>query len=86
MNAYTELRNYVPRVGDIVVVDGHRVGDVKRTGEILEVLGEEGHRHYRVRWVDDHVSIFYPGGDAIIRPRVMWEAGSHGGIATDTSR
>ena len=56
-------------VGDLIVIEGHHVGDTKRTGEILEVLGEPGHEHYRVRW-DDHESIFYPGsGDATIKSR-----------------
>ena len=41
-------------VGDLVIVEGHRVGEARRIGEILEVLGEAGHEHYRVRWDDDH--------------------------------
>ena len=53
--------------GDLIVVSGHRVGDPGRVGEILEVLGEPEHRHYRVRWDDDHVSLFYPAGDVTIR-------------------
>jgi len=56
-------------VGDLIVILGHRVGDARRTGEILEVLGEPGHEHYRVRW-DDHESIFYPAeGDAAVEHR-----------------
>lgn len=54
-------------VGDIVAVTGHRVGERERTGEILEVLGSDGHTHYRVRWDDGHESIFYPGSDATVR-------------------
>lgn len=53
-----------PRVGDIVVISGHRVGESKRTGEILELLGEPDHRHFRVRWDDGHESLFYPSSDA----------------------
>ena len=42
-----------------------------RSAEILEVLGEPGHEHFRVRWEDGHESIFFPGEDAVIRhPRV----------------
>ena len=54
--------------GDVVVITAHRVGERERTGEILEVLGEPGHFHYRVRWEDGSETVFYPGGDASIRP------------------
>jgi hypothetical protein len=55
------------RIGDLVVVEGHRVGERQRIGEILEILGDPGHEHYRVRWDDDHESVFYPSGDATIK-------------------
>jgi hypothetical protein len=32
-------------VGDLVVVEGHRTGESRRVGEILEVLGGPGHEH-----------------------------------------
>lgn len=52
-------------VGDRLVIRGHRVGDVQRDGEILEVLGEDGAPPYLVRWSDDgHVSRAYPSSDA----------------------
>jgi hypothetical protein len=57
------------RPGDVVAIDGRRVGDPGRTGEILAILGEPGHEHYRVRWEDGRESVFYPGSDAHIRPR-----------------
>jgi len=53
--------------GDLIVVSGHRVGDARRTGEILEVFGEATHPHYRVRWEDGHVSLYYPSNDATVR-------------------
>jgi chitodextrinase len=53
--------------GDVVVVSGHRVGERERVGEIVEVLGEPDHAHYRVRWDDGHDSIFYPSVDTIVR-------------------
>lgn len=56
-----------PRVCDIVVISGHRVGVPERTGEILELLGEPRHQHFRVRWDDGHESVFHPGSDATIR-------------------
>lgn len=53
--------------GDRLVVRGHRVGDIARDGEIIEVLGENGGPPYMVRWSDDgHVSRLYPGSDAFI--------------------
>jgi Domain of unknown function (DUF1918) len=55
------------RAGDLVVIEGHRVGEGRRVGEILEVLGDPGHEHYRVRWDDDHESVFYPSSDAIVQ-------------------
>jgi hypothetical protein len=33
---------------DVIEVVARRVGDVPRTGEILEVLGAPDHPHYRV--------------------------------------
>lgn len=55
--------------GDAVAITGHAVGDSPRLGEIVEVLGEDEHEHYRVRWEDEHESILYPGNDAVIRHR-----------------
>ena len=55
--------------GDVVVVEGHHLGESRRTGEVLEVLGEPGHEHYRVRWDDDRQTVFYPSSDATIHRR-----------------
>ena len=55
-----------PRPGAWIIVHGKSVGDPGRSGLILEVLGEPGHEHYRVRWDEEHESIFYPGSDATI--------------------
>ncbi len=57
-----------PQPGDVIAIHGHRVGEAERTGEVLEVLGESGHEHFRVRWEDGHESVFYPSSDAIVRP------------------
>jgi Domain of unknown function (DUF1918) len=54
--------------GDVIAIHGHHVGEAERTGEVLEVLGEPGHEHFRVRWQDGHESFFYPSSDAIVRP------------------
>lgn len=56
--------------GDLIEITGHVVGDAPRNAEILEVLGEHGHEHYRVRWEDSHESIYFPADDAVItRPK-----------------
>jgi len=60
------------RPGDWVVVHGHSVREPERLGLILEVIGTPGHERYRVRWDEEHESIFYPGSDATIRRK-----GSH---------
>ena len=63
-----KTKSYSPQPGDVVEITGHRVGEAPRTGEVLEVLGEPGQLHYRVRWEDGHETIFYPSSDAIVRP------------------
>jgi hypothetical protein len=68
-----DRRNSVDRTahaaeaGDLIVIAGHHVGEAERIGEILEVLGELPHESYRVRWDDDHESVFRPGSDATIK-------------------
>ena len=55
--------------GDVLVIAGHRVGDAPQLAEILEVVGEPGHVHFRVRWEDGRETTIYPGSDAIVRRR-----------------
>ena len=43
-------------------------GQSARRGEIIELLGSEGHEHYRVRWDEQHESILYPTDGVIITP------------------
>jgi hypothetical protein len=57
------------QAGDLVTTAARRVGESGRTGEILEVLGDPGHEHYRVRWEDEHESLVSTGGGAVIRPK-----------------
>lgn len=55
--------------GDRVVIEGLKVGGVRRRGEIIEVLQGTSGEHFRVRWERDaHESIFYPGPGAFIEP------------------
>ena len=64
------LHGLPAEVGDRIQITGHVVGDAPRNAEILEVLGEAGHEHFRVRWEDDHESIYLPADDAVItRPK-----------------
>jgi len=60
-------REWDAAVGDVIVIEGHHVGDSRRAGEILEVLGGPGHEHYRVLWDDDRETVVYPSSDATIR-------------------
>lgn len=43
-------------------------GLAPRRGQIIEVLGREGHEHYRVRWDEQHESIVYPADGVIVTP------------------
>jgi hypothetical protein len=55
--------------GDVLVIHGHTTGDHGRTGVILEVLDRaSGHEHYRVRWDEEHESLFWPASDASLVP------------------
>lgn len=65
VNMIEQLQGAEP--GDLVVVHGHRVGDSQRTGEILEVLGEPAHPHFKVLWEDGRESVFYPSNDVVLR-------------------
>jgi len=55
------------RAGDWIEARGVS-GRAPRRGEIIEVLGHEGHEHYRVRWDEQHESIVYPADGVIITP------------------
>jgi len=67
--------------GDLIELVGRRVGDVRRAGEVLEVLGEPGRRHYRMRWDDGHESVFYPARETAIAVRVSGIRETSGGAA-----
>ena len=45
--------------GDWIVARG-LPGLSQRKGLIVEVLGAGAHEHYRVRWDEQHESIFFP--------------------------
>lgn len=55
------------RVGDRIVIMGHRVGEPIRRARVLEVHGKDGGPPYVVEWSEDgHHSLFFPGSDAIV--------------------
>jgi Domain of unknown function (DUF1918) len=55
-------------VGDWIETHGLH-GEPSRRGQIVELLGREGHTHYRVRWDEQHESILYPADGVIIKPQ-----------------
>jgi hypothetical protein len=46
-------------VGDWLEARGIH-GEPARRGQIVEILGEPGHEHYKVHWDERHESIVYP--------------------------
>jgi Domain of unknown function (DUF1918) len=54
-------------IGDWVETRGIH-GEPPRRGQIVELLGREGHEHYRVRWDEQHESILYPADGVIVSP------------------
>jgi hypothetical protein len=51
-------------IGDELAVDAPHMGELGRTGEIVEVLDRGDVLHYRVRWDDGHESVYFPGSDS----------------------
>ena len=60
MTAIESTARAVP--GDWLVIPPRGIADRGRRGLILEILGHGEHEHYRVRWDEEHESIFYPSG------------------------
>lgn len=59
------------QAGDLLEVRG-LLGAPSRHGMILEVLGRPEHEHYRVRWDEEHESLFFPSdgeGVHVVHPR-----------------
>jgi hypothetical protein len=52
------------QVGSRIIVEGNKVGQRRREGEVVEVMATLEPAHYRVRWSDGHESIFFPSSDA----------------------
>jgi hypothetical protein len=60
------MTDAITKPGDRIVVEAHHVGESQRSGEIVEVLGEPGREHYRVRWDSGTETVYYPSNDATI--------------------
>lgn len=57
-------------VGDVLVIDGHHVGERTRRGEVVEVRGADGAPPYIVRWDDsERTTLLFPGPDCIVHHR-----------------
>ncbi len=53
------------KVGDRIVISGHRAGEPDRDCEVLELRHPNGEPPYVVRWGDTgHEDLFFPGPDA----------------------
>jgi len=61
----TESQKSGAAVGDWVEARG-LPGQSSRRGEIVEVIGQGDHEHYRVRWDERHESILYPADGVIV--------------------
>jgi hypothetical protein len=61
------IADHHPKPGDVIEVEGRAVGLPGTSGEILEVLGDPAHPHFRVRWEDGRESIYFPSSDARVR-------------------
>ena len=53
-------------VGDRLHVHSAHVGEMERSGEIIEVKGPAGTPPYLVRFDDGHQGLCFPGPDAVI--------------------
>ncbi|RMI32888.1 DUF1918 domain-containing protein [Nocardia stercoris] len=56
-------------VGDRIVVHGRTVGLADRSGDIVEVRGNDGEPPYVVRFSDGHEGLIYPGPDCEVVPQ-----------------
>jgi hypothetical protein len=56
------------QVGDKLVVQGRRLGQHGREGEVIEVHGPDGTPPYIVRWSDtEQEGLVFPGSDTTVQ-------------------
>ena len=66
-------------VGDRIIIKSHRVGDVERDCEVLEVRGPDGAPPYVVRWGDDGHELRLAGQVQWVNPvKALGENLNHG--------
>ena len=58
------------RLGDTLRAPSEKVGQPDRLGEIVEILGNEEHPMYKVRWQDAHETVIVPGPDVTFDRRL----------------
>lgn len=64
------------QVGDWIEERGLHNGPSRR-GQIVGLLGREGHEHYHVRWDEQHESIVYSAEGVLIIPQPRRPATAH---------
>ena len=52
--------------GDRFIIEANRIGQARRTGEVVEVLGSSPRPQFRVRWEDGHESIYIPASGCTV--------------------
>jgi hypothetical protein len=56
------------RKGDRLVIEGTKLGQARRSGEVTRVEGDPSHRRLWVRWDDGHESMLMPGAGVRVEP------------------
>src|SRR5690242_321154 len=63
----------MPKVGDYVIIEGTKVGAVRREGNLVGIVGSL----LKIQWVDGTESMISPGAGSIrIEPRAAGSKGS----------
>jgi hypothetical protein len=52
--------------GDTIRAPSEKLGQPERRGKIVEILGDEKHRRFKVRWDDAHETVLVPGPDVSV--------------------
>jgi len=52
--------------GDTLRTPSEKIGQPERRGEIIEILGDDEHPMFKVRWADAHETVVVPGPDVTV--------------------